>query len=35
MLLTIAIPAHNKSCFLNEAIYSIINEDGFGIDLIY
>ena len=22
----------NKSCFLNEAIYSIINEDGFGID---
>lgn len=32
MLLTIAIPAHNKYHFLNEAIYSIINEKGFGID---
>ena len=32
MLLTIAIPAHNKSSFLNEAISSIKDEEGFGKD---
>ena len=32
MLLTIAIPSHNKSYLLKEALYSIINEKEFGIE---
>ena len=30
MLLTIAIPAHNKASYLQKAIKSIINDDEFG-----
>ena len=33
MLLTIAIPAHNKSDFLKQAIYSIKKELDFGRDV--
>ena len=33
MLLTIAIPAHNKSHYLRQAIFSIIKEREFGINV--